>query len=59
MAETVAIAEAGKMALRVDLDTDLARQLENWRRQQPTIPSRAEGVRRLIARALANEHVAA
>jgi hypothetical protein len=55
----LAESDAGRMALRVDLDGALARDLENWRRQQPVIPSRAEGVRRLIARALANEHIAA
>jgi hypothetical protein len=44
-----------KTALRVDLDSSLAQQLEDWRRQQPVIPTRAEGIRRLLARALANE----
>jgi hypothetical protein len=30
-------------------------RLDDWRRKQPDLPSRAEAIRRLIARALAAE----
>jgi hypothetical protein len=45
--------------VRLVLDNDLYREIENWRRQQETIPSKAAAIRRLLARALANEGVAA
>jgi hypothetical protein len=51
--------DAGKSSVRVELDDALSRELENWRRRQTTIPSKAEGVRRLLSRALANDNVAA
>jgi hypothetical protein len=50
--------DVGK-SIRVTFDDELARSLEDWRRRQPTIPTVSEGVRRLVARALANENVAA
>ena len=50
--------DVGK-SVRVVFDHDLAEQLEDWRRRQPRIPTIAEGVRRLVARAIASEHVSA
>jgi hypothetical protein len=41
------------------LDDDLARELEEWRRRQNKIPSRPAAVRRLMARALADQMAAA
>ena len=45
-----------RKSVRVVFDRALAEELENWRRRQPgSIPSIAEGVRRLVARAIAND----
>jgi hypothetical protein len=41
------------------MDRDLLRTVDNWRRGQDEIPSRAEAVRRLMSRALVNDHAAA
>jgi hypothetical protein len=41
------------------LDDDLARELEEWRRRQNKIPSRPAAVRRLMARALADNNMVA
>lgn len=51
--------DGSKPAVRVVLDQDLARQIENWRRKQDVIPSRAEALRQLAARSLAAEHAVA
>jgi hypothetical protein len=48
-----------KPAVRIEMDEDFARALEDWRRQQAVIPSRAEAVRQLAARSLAADHAAA
>jgi hypothetical protein len=40
------------------LDDELARGLEDWRRRQSQIPSRPAAVRRLVARALADQMAA-
>jgi hypothetical protein len=46
--------------IHANFDDALTRDFEAWRRRQPRIPTTAEAVRRLIARALANEeHVRA
>jgi hypothetical protein len=40
---------------------DLLRQIDNWRRQQSNLPTRAEAIRRLIERGLATggrDHIA-
>jgi hypothetical protein len=50
--------DAGR-SIRVDLDPDLTQRFEDWRRRQPVIPSASEAVRRLLARALTDEQVAA
>jgi len=50
-------ADVGK-SVRVVFDDELARQLEDWRRRQPQIPTIAEGVRRLVARGIANDEPA-
>jgi hypothetical protein len=34
------------------MDNALARQIDEWRRQQPDIPNRAEAIRRLVKQAL-------
>ena len=44
-----------RKSIRVVFDGALAEQLEDWRRRQPQIPSIAEGVRRLVARAIASD----
>jgi hypothetical protein len=46
--------DAGK-AIHVRFDRALAERLEDWRRRQPEIPTIAEGVRRLVDRAIAND----
>jgi|GraSoi_2013_40cm_1033754.scaffolds.fasta_scaffold101620_2 hypothetical protein len=46
--------DVGK-SVRVVFDRALAEQLEDWRRRQPRIPTIAEGVRRLVARGIAND----
>lgn len=50
--ESFALTETGKSSVRVEFDDDLARQLEDWRRKQPQIPSKAACVRHLVKRAL-------
>lgn len=47
----MAIAKGSKR-LAIDMDDALAKELENWRRAQPEIPSKAEAVRELLLRAL-------
>jgi hypothetical protein len=40
---------------------DLLRQIDDWRRQQPDLPTRAEAIRRLIERSLVTagrDHIA-
>jgi hypothetical protein len=44
--------ETRSSAVRVEFDDELSRQLEDWRRRQPEIPSKAASVRELVARAL-------
>jgi hypothetical protein len=51
-------ADAGK-SIRVELDDELARQLDAWRRKQDRIPSTAAAVRSLLSRSLASEIAAA
>jgi len=46
--------DVGK-SVTVVFDRALAEQLEDWRRRQPRIPTIAEGVRRLVARGIAND----
>jgi len=46
--------DAGK-SIHVVFDRALAERLEDWRRRQPQIPTIAEGVRRLVDRAIAND----
>ena len=44
--------------IHANFDDALTRDFEAWRRRQPRIPTTAEAVRRLVARAIANdEHV--
>jgi len=42
-------------SVHVVFDRALAEQLADWRRRQPQIPTIAEGVRRLVARGIAND----
>jgi len=44
--------------VHVVLDAELVAGLEAWRRQQPEIPTRAAAIRRLLARAMANDAAA-
>ena len=39
-------------SIHMKLKPDIAKQIEEWRRQQPEIPSRAEAVRLLLMQAL-------
>jgi hypothetical protein len=48
-----------KPAVRIEMDDDFARAVEDWRRRQPVIPSKAQALRLLAARSLAAEHAAA
>ncbi len=52
-------ADAAKASIRVELDDQLARQVDQWRRQQDRIPSVAAAVRSLLSRGLASDGVAA
>jgi hypothetical protein len=52
--DQAATTDVGK-SVRVVFDRALAEQLEDWRRRQPRIPTIAEGVRRLVARGIAND----
>ena len=47
-----------RAAVQVRLEGPLYRSLENWRRSQPKIPSRAVALRHLIERALAQDAAA-
>jgi metal-responsive CopG/Arc/MetJ family transcriptional regulator len=38
--------------LLIGIDDDLLRSIDDWRRKQPDLPSRAEAIRRLIGQAL-------
>lgn len=38
--------------VNVPMEPDLLREIDEWRRQQPDIPNRAEAIRRLVKRAL-------
>lgn len=51
-------ANDARRRIQVELDAELARQLEDWRRRQPTIPSVSACARALLARALETEHAA-
>jgi hypothetical protein len=51
--------DSGKSFVRVALNDALVRAIDDFRRQQTTIPSRAEALRQLAARSLAAEHAAA
>jgi hypothetical protein len=46
--------DVGK-SIHVVFDDELVRQLEDWRRRQPRIPTIAEGIRRLVTRGIAND----
>lgn len=37
------------------MEVDMIAQLDEWRRQQPDLPSRAEAIRRLVRQSLAGE----
>jgi hypothetical protein len=37
------------------VDTEFAEQIDNWRRKQTKIPSRAEAIRLLVSKALKAE----
>ena len=39
--------------LQMRVPPDFLRRVDNWRRQQPDIPSRSEAIRRLVTEALA------
>jgi hypothetical protein len=52
-------ADTNKCAIQVRLTGPLHERLENWRRSQPKIPARADALRRLLDRALAEEEAAA
>jgi hypothetical protein len=52
-------AHAPGTPVQVRMDDELLSALEEWRRTQPKIPSRPAAVRRLLARALADQMVAA
>jgi metal-responsive CopG/Arc/MetJ family transcriptional regulator len=45
--------------VRVALDDELLRAIDNFRRKQPDIPSRAEALRQLAARSLTADCAAA
>jgi hypothetical protein len=47
-----------KTSIRVEFDGELTRQLEDWRRRQPVIPTGAEAVRHHMARSLASDSAA-
>jgi hypothetical protein len=51
--------DVGKSTINVELDGDLARQLDAWRRRQSRIPTTSAAVRKLLAHALADQHAAA
>jgi hypothetical protein len=36
------------------MSSEMAREIDEWRRRQPDLPNRAEAVRRLLAWALKN-----
>jgi hypothetical protein len=57
--EHVASTETEKTTeVHLRLDGDLAREVEDWHRWRGEIPSRPAAVRRLIARALADQMAA-
>jgi hypothetical protein len=59
MANTAESAADPRAAVQVRLEGPLYRSLENWRRSQPKIPSRAVALRELLERALAEHQPAA
>ena len=38
--------------VNVPMETELLRQLDEWRRNQPDLPNRAEAIRRLLRQSL-------
>jgi hypothetical protein len=44
-----------RKSVHVVFDDELVRRIDDWRRRQPEIPTIAAGVRRLVARGLAND----
>lgn len=42
-------------ALTLKLSPDMVRQIDDWRRQQSDLPSRAESIRRMIDRVLSEQ----
>ena len=47
-----AFADEGRGSVRLELEGPIFVSIENWRRSQPKIPSRAEAIRLLVARGL-------
>jgi len=42
-------------ALTLKLSPDMVRQIDDWRRQQSDLPSRAESIRRMIDQVLSEQ----
>jgi len=42
-------------AMTLKLSVDMVRQIDDWRRQQSDLPSRAEAIRRMIDRVLSED----
>ena len=38
--------------INVPMEPELVREVDEWRRQQPDLPNRAEAIRRLVKQAL-------
>jgi hypothetical protein len=48
-------AVANDQTFQMRVSADFVRRLDDWRREQPDLPSRAEAIRRLVEQALGPE----